>query len=417
VRETDSFTNKTTCTISVMTKKTWLFIFFLSIAFSAWLSIIFFSINRADVDEKVHYRQISRFVKGNYEILPNLTTIPGYHVVIALFSKIGGYHSLEKTRIISLALSLITIWVFFIISKRLKVNDPHIKTLQFMFLPISFLYFPLLYTDIPSLLFVLIAFYFSIKKQYYLSALFSLVAILTRQNNIIWIIFIWTYNYVSIYGFSISMAKIIAYLRLTIAHIGIFAAFALFLFFNHGVAIGDKTNHVAGLYLGNIYLFLAITGLLFLPIIITSTFHKINLCKTKKFLAFGLGAGFLLASSFVLFPPQLHNGNLKLTFLMNIVLKYAYGEYAYLYAIAIFLGCIFIFIAKIEKTNLLFLPFAALYLAPSFLVAQRYSIIPLVFLLLFKKETDKKSELVLLVYFLILSLALIYIVFNTAIDF
>lgn len=399
-----------------MTKKLWLFIFFLTLAFSTWLSIIFMSIDRADVDEKVHYRQISRFVKGNYEILPNLTTIPGYNIIIAIFVKVGGYHSLEKARIISLALSMITIWIFFIISKKLNANDPHIRTLQFVFLPISFFYFPLIYTDIISLLFVLVAFYFSLKKQYYSSAIFSILAILTRQTNIVWAVFIWVYSYVSIYAFRLSLKSLYEYLRLTIGYICVFILFAIFVFFNQGIAIGDKTNHEAGLYFGNIYLFLSVIGLFFLPILI-SLFRKIIFYKSNKFFILGSVIGILISISFIIFPPALHNGNLKLTFFMNIILKYAYNQYTFLYALAIFLGFIFIFTARIKKSDLLLFPFTILYLLPSFLVAQRYLIIPLVFTLLFRKETNKKSEFLLLIYLCILSLSFVYMVFNTSIDF
>jgi len=396
-------------------KKYWLFIFFISLACSIWFLTIFWG-DKADVDEKVHYRQINRFVKGDFEILSNLTTIPGYHIVIAFFVKIGHHHTLETARLISLLLSIITIWVFFMLSKKFQVRDPLIKTLQFVFLPISFFYFPLLYTDIFSLLLVLSAFYFSLKNRYKLSALFSLASILTRQTNIVWAVFIWLYTYLSTYGFSFSLKIFRDYLRQTIGYISLFIAFVIFTLINHGIAIGDRNNHITGFYLGNVYLFLATIGFLFLPVLITSL-HKIDNNKLKNFFIFGIGPGALIASSFIFIMPKLSNNNIKLTFFMNIILQGAYHQYRWIYALAIFLGYLVIFTANIKKKDLLFFIFALLFLVPSFLVAQRYLIIPLIFLLLFRKETDKKTEYCLLFYFSLLSLFLTYIVFTTAINF
>ena len=396
-------------------RKYWLFIFFISLAFSVWLATIFFG-DKANVDEKVHYRQINRFVNGNYEILSNLTTIPGYHAVIAFFVKISHFHTLEMARLISLLLSAVAIWIFFRLSKEFKARDPLMKTLQFIFLPISFFYFPILYTDIFSLLLVLSAFYFSLNKRYQLSALFSLAAILTRQTNIVWAVFIWLHIYLSTYGFSISSKILRDYLRQTVGYIGLLILFSVFIWVNQGIAIGDRNNHTAGFYLGNIYLFLATVGFLFLPVLISSL-RELNRDKLKNFFVFGVGLGTLIAVSFIFIMPALSTSNTKLTFFINIILHGAYQKYCLLYALAILFGYLVIFTTKFEKNDLLFLPFAVFFLLPSFLITQRYLIIPLVLLLLFRKEKDRKTEFSLLFYFFGLSLFLTYMSFATAIDF
>lgn len=76
------------------------FIFFMCFAFSVWLIILFFSQDMF-VDEKTHFRQIGRFLKGNFKILPKLTTIPGYHAVIAFFAHFFKHSSLTLIRFIS----------------------------------------------------------------------------------------------------------------------------------------------------------------------------------------------------------------------------------------------------------------------------------------------------------------------------
>jgi len=283
--------------------------------------------------------------------------------------------------------------------------------LQFVFLPISFLYFPLVYTDIFSLLMVLLAFYFSLEKKPKLTALFSLGAVLTRQTNIIWVLFIWLYEFVSAFGFSFSWKNCLTYLRQSFGQLLVFFAFTVFVFANKGIAIGDTKSHQAGLFLGNIYLFLALAGLLFWPFLL-SALKKIDRSKLERFLIFGVGIGAIFALSFAFFPPALHIYNLKLTFLRNIILNGAYHQYTWAYVLAIFVGYLTIFLMKFEKQALLLFPLTFLVLAPSFLVEQRYAIISLVLLILLRKEEkekdDEKIQLFMVFYFLLLSLALMY---------
>lgn len=398
-----------------MTKKNWIFIFFLGVAFLMWFIILFFGPANF-VDENTHNRQIGRFLKGDYEILPSLTTIPGYHATIAFFAQFISHPSSKDIRLISFLLSVPSLWVFYAITKKLKVLNPLTKTLQFIFLPISFFYFPLVYTDIFSLLLVLLAFYFVLHKRYKLSALFSLASVLVRQTNIVWILFIWLYEYASINGFSISREKIVIYARRTIGHIAVFFAFIIFVWLNNGVAIGNRENQKAGFYMGNIYFFLVMAGFLFLPVLITSL-GKLDRAKLRRFLIFGIGAGALVTCSFILFPPPVHEDNLKLHFLRNIILNYGYHQYIWAYALAIFLGYTTLFLMKFEKASFLLFPFIAASLLPSLLIEQRYAIVPMVFLLLLRKEAGRKTEFSLALYFIALSLGLMYMILKTALFF
>ena len=399
------------------TKKQWPFLFLLSLAFFLWFFILFTS-NTHYADEGAHHDQIRHFLNGHYDLLPFITNIPGYHVVIALLSKLIYFNidkpSLQEIRLISFMFSSVSIWVFYLISKKLSHRDPLIKTLQFVFLPVIFIYFPLLYTDIFSLLIVLLAFYFMLRRQPRLSALFALVSILIRQDDIMWVIFIWLYGYVSIYGFSVSIKMLLGYVRSTYEYLFTFFAFAAFVFFNKGIAMGDKAAHEAGFYLGNVYFFLVLSGILFIPIFITSI-RKLAISKIKSILIFGVVPGALIASSFIVFPPAIHPynlNNLKVAFLRNIILRSAYHQYIWLYAVAIFVGYMTFFLMKFEKKNYLIFPFSFLALVPSLLVEQRYAIIPFVFLLLLRKESDAKTEKMIVPYFFVISLALSYMILN-----
>lgn len=396
--------------------KYWIAGLFLMIAVLTWLSIIFVG-KSSYIDEPYHARQIQRFVKGNYDLVSQLTTIPGYHLTIAMVAKMLNTPGIKQLRLISLVFSLISIWVFFLLTKKLDAKNPLLKTLQYVFLPISFLYFPLVYTDIFSLLLVITAFYFAISKRYSISAFFSLAALLVRQNNITWIVFFWVYTYILENGFSFSWKKILEHIRRGAGYIVAAILFVIFVWFNGGVAIGDQGRQQAGFYMGNIYFFLAVMGVLFLPSIIASISREIKHNIFKKRIIFGVLAGVIMACLFLFFRPTLHEYNLASGFLRNSILQLAYQQYAWAYALAIFFGCLALSLMKFEKKSLLLLPFVTAYLMPSWLVEQRYLIIPLVFVLLFRKETNSKIEYVNMLYFILLSIGLAYMVLKIGIFF
>ncbi len=392
------------------------FIFFISVAFSMWLVILFASPNSKYVDESTHYRQIGKFTKGNFEVQSTLPMIPGYHLAVAMTEKPLGHISITKVRLVSFSFSIVSILIFFLILKKLEVENIYVRTLQFVFLPISFLYFPLVYTDIFSLMLVLAVFYFALIKKYNISAVFSLLAILVRQNNTVWILFVWLYDYFSLYGFSMTLKIVTSYCRRTVGYIFVLLSFLAFIYFNQGISIGDRINHQAGFYLGNIYFFLATVFLLFLPILL-QTFFKINFSKYRNYLVFGLVVGAIIAVSFLLFPPDLHTYNRKLGFLRNIILQLSYHQYTWLYALSIVMGCVTLFLIRFREKTYLIFPFVAAFLIPSLLVEQRYFIIPLTFLLLLKKDTGNKLEFLFMLYFLTISSALMAMLFFTNIFF
>jgi alpha-1,2-glucosyltransferase len=399
--------------INVEMRNKIIFVFFLGLAFLIWLMAIYGG-DSSYADEKTHSRQINRFLKGNYYLLSDLTTIPGYHLVIA--SAISGANffvdlsAMREIRLVSLSISLISIWLIFLIAKQLKIKNPTLRTLQFIFLPISFFYFPFIYTDIFSLTLILASFYFLLKKRYTFSSFFIFLSLLTRQTNIVWATFFWCYAYVSDYGFFFSLNFLKKHLRQTIGYVSMGISFMVFIILNHGIAIGDRINQQVGFHLGNVYFFLAIVGILFLPMSFISfiSFFKTYKIKFYRSLILNIIIGGSIVASFIFFTPDLHMYNFKMHFLRNIILQQAYHQYIFLYSLVIFLGYLTIFQLKFEKKALLLFPFTLACVIPSWLIEQRYYIVPLVFMLLFRKETGLKREYALLLYFFVLSTSLMY---------
>jgi len=123
------------------------FICFLILALILWSLFLFMP--NFYVDEYIHYSQISLFLSENYSIVPKITTFPFYHLVIAKVSSMFGYSSNTfGLRLVSFLMSLVSVWIFYLLAIKLNIKNYLFRTLQFVFLPISFIYFALIYTDI-----------------------------------------------------------------------------------------------------------------------------------------------------------------------------------------------------------------------------------------------------------------------------
>lgn len=400
-------------------EKARLFWIFLSIAFLIWLCIIFSlaDVNVLYVDESIHTEQVSLFLKGDMSLSFQLTLIPGYHFLVAGIYKIVAWSlpgNIVAFRLISLLLSSGSIYMFYLFSKRNNIKDYFLRILQCIFLPISFLYFPLVYTDIFSLFLILAAFYMADSRRYGWSAIFSFASILVRQNNVVWVAFFWLYIYLMENNLSFSIKSVIAHIRRTWGYLVVFISFLLFIWINKGLVIGDREMHQFGFYMGNVYFFFVLVGVLFLPIFIRRIF---SFKKIQKIEIIGIIIGAILAILFFYFRPSLHYYNFLPHFLRNNILQSAYYQYPYLYGLAIWIGAITLFSLKFEKIWFLILPFIFIYLIPSFLIDQRYLIIPIIFLLLFRKELDLKTESILLFYFFLLSWLVLCVVFILGLAF
>ena len=106
-------------------------------------------------DEYYHFNQIYRYLSGDYSLNPALTTIPGYHVLIATVLRIFQTNSLGAARLVSFIISLSSIIIFYLLAEHIDRKSSGIKTLQYSFFPLALPLFPLVYTDIFSMTLVL----------------------------------------------------------------------------------------------------------------------------------------------------------------------------------------------------------------------------------------------------------------------
>ncbi len=350
------------------------------------------------MDEGVHFQQITLFREGRLELSPRLTMLPGYHALTAtamrLFDKSGRY----SARFFSTAISLATILVFYLLSGGLRSFTSLAKTFQFAFLPILFPFFPLIYTDVLSLLLVLIGLYLTLGKRYNLGALTVGLSLLVRQNNIVWLGLLYALAF-SEYCHPRGWLWLTGHLRpdflrrAWVFWLGL-AGFLLFLLVNGGVAMGDDLNHPSplqgaslGLHAGNLYLLLFLSFFLFLPL------HLANLPTLGVFLWRRPWVLLLLLAFFLVYLPTFVNSHPYNVLAPQVVWRNRLLMAATasplaktLFFLPLAAGLLSVAVTPLaEKRYYWLYPFTALALLPAWLVEPRYYFVPLALFILFRR--------------------------------
>ena len=175
--------------------------------------------------------------------------------------------------------------------------------------PVLYFFSWLYYTDPGSTCFTLLMFSFCLSRQHLPAALMGCVAIMFRQTNIVWVLFCTGMvkddvleEYVrskkrgrvnlkslpDLEQFKVIM-KYVFESQLSVFMVGkriflnsywygcVILCFAIFVFVNKGIVVGDRSNHQAVLNCPQVFYFLAISGAF-------SIVHLISTCKIKRFM-------------------------------------------------------------------------------------------------------------------------------------
>lgn len=378
-----------------------------------FLIFFFFKDFRLVQDEYYHYNQIERFIIGESSINPALTTLPGYHLLMATFIKIFQINTLAFVRLLNVIFGLLTVGIFY---KVVKIIDPkhavH-KTLQLAFFPLTLPFVFLVYTDILSLGLLLVAFYFIQKKQYGFTGVVGLISLLIRQNNVIWLLFYCAIAYVQDYGFSLHREKLVSWVKKVWVILLDVVLFILFSLWHGGFALGDESMHPVSIFHpGNIYLLLFLFALLFWPSVVGNLSAGLKAFRPKKMLL-------LLIPFFVMIPAVTfvndHPFNSPWWFLHNFFLVFFTADIfrKLLFFTIVTISLYALGLVRLEKKSFYLLyPFTVLFLLPSWLIEARYSIVPFCFFILFKKEQSSTVSGIQIVYEVILSAILIIGILN-----
>jgi len=342
-------------------------------------------------DERHHLRQIEMFCGGEYQVYGKLTTIPGYHALVALLGRTGGGCSLRLARGANAVFGLLCVVIFLLAARRAAAALPTARALQFYFLPILLPYHFLAYTDLLSLLLVLGSLLLLLRGCPAAAGGVGALSLLVRQNNVAWLAFICLYLLVEERLWKGWRGKTAGYLRRAWPSLLGIAAFAGFLAANGSVVLHEKGAHRVGLHSENVFAALSLYCLLFLPSVLASLWiHRDRLADLR--LMWLLALGYLL---FVWsFHPD-HPYNEFDGFLRNDVLRVLNREPAirlafYLPAAAAMAA---LWLDGLRWPSLaLVYPLALGLLVPAWVIEARYYFVPYTLLLLFRKDQSPFVE-------------------------
>ncbi|MCP4398961.1 MAG: hypothetical protein GY801_16885 [bacterium] len=359
-------------------------------------------------DENHHVKQIDRFLNGNFHQLSTLTTIPGYHAVLAILAKASTLHELAHLRAFSLILGLAAVGVFYACARRNIPERAAQRTLAFFLLPIFFPYLALVYMHSLSMLLILLGVLCYLKKRHLLVPLFLGLSVLARQTNIIWVLMFLTMLYFDTRKeHHKPSAWFKTYRGVILSYGAVMASFVIFVLWNGGVALGDRDKHQPGLRIENIAFFLYLFFLLFWPFLIANTTRILSQIKQHTLIVTLCSLSFALL--YVFFFKVSHPYNSPDIFLHNRLIENLHSTPSNtllsLVPILPALWGLFSFRLQQRSFYLLYL-FGTLALLPFDLIEHRYYIPIVTLFLLWKAPEETRFEWALTGYFFLLSLTL-----------
>ncbi|CAK0787759.1 hypothetical protein CVIRNUC_010981 [Coccomyxa viridis] len=250
----------------------------------------------AYMDEWFHVPQTQRYCRGDFQHWdPKITTFPGLYLLAAPYARAVAYLqsyvapegaeqeacSTGRLRSINVLLAA----AYFVLMQQLHRRlHPHtggetatLIAVVALLLPTHFLYAFLYYTDVGAVTFILASYLAVLHERYHLGALLGVVAVAFRQTNAVWVAFI-----LGTAVLNRALERDMQARRLPaekqLLHVlcaswrdkawlvkslwslaAIPAAFAAFVLWNGGVAVGDRAHHVPVLHFMQVFYLLLFT--------------------------------------------------------------------------------------------------------------------------------------------------------------
>jgi len=356
------------------------------------------------VDENDNYVQITNFLHHNFKLL-EISALPGYHALVTFLAMIFGFSTIYEIRIITAIIGYFSVCAYLFLSVKIHGKTDFTGTIQYFLMPVIFVFLFLIYTDIASLLAVMLMVHAVLKRQYTLAGLLGIASMLFRQNNVIWIVFAMSLSYVENFGWSISTDNLKASLRKLWLFILCIALFVSFVIINHGVAVGDASSHPAFKFsTGNISFFLFTIFVMLLPLQVTALPKIYQLLVEKKWLLIPILL-FFLFFWFTFHPDHPYNQIEPQYYMRNLILTRTQLNITYkiFFFFPVLYATLFLIVTPlISQKYYLIYPFTILFLAPSWLIEQRYYLIPLVLLMSFRKKSNTVAEWITIGWFLVI---------------
>ena len=342
-------------------------------------------------DEIHHYRQISGFCHGDYTPNPRVTTIPGYHALSALVGRATGDCSLQRMRLVNAAIGLLSVAAFFAAARAAGAADPVARTLQYFLLPVLLPYHFLVYADSISLLANLVTLALLLRGRFALAGLAGSLAILVRQTNVVWLALVCLSAWMDAPPVREVPDRLHAWLRHSWTALLGLAGFAAFIVWNGGVAVGGRGAFKAGFHTGNVFLFLALYCVLFVPANVAAIRRRAGQFARPLFWA-ALAATYVvfLATFRVDHPFNRFEGFLRNEMLSAVVSNSYWKTVFFLVAAG---GLASLYATRLRRPSLyLIYPLALATLLPLRLIEHRYGLPAFVMLLVCREDEAPAVE-------------------------
>lgn len=348
-------------------------------------------------DELNHYAQIELFLRGEFRIFTRyLTTIPGYHAIVAAIMKLTGGESLDAARLVNMAFSLVAIAGFYALRRKLWPGTETLATAQFIVLPILAPLFFLVYTDVLALMLLVWATFATITSRHWLAAALLVVLISVRQNEVVWaglLCALAAWPLVRAQGVRATREA----LPLVAPYLVPVAAFLAFWAWNGSISLSHEQSALhpdVSLHAGNLFFALFIAGVL-LPLQ--------TIAGLGDFATHARRHPWLIAIPLVVFAAFWWGFRADNPY--NTVIPAYYVRNAFLIAIGtdplvraatgivVALAACGLAFTRLKPAGAYWLyPIAAFALAASWLVEQRYALVPLVLWLAFREHRGRAIE-------------------------
>ena len=359
-------------------------------------------------DELDHYSQIALFRHGDFRVLTlYLTTIPGYHALVAAILWVCGATSLNAARLVNAAFGLAAAAGFHALRRQVWPGTETIATAQFLVLPILVPLFFIVYTDALALALIVWAAWATLGHRYYLCALLLSMLVCVRQNEVVWAGFfamlaVWpSWSEHGLRSWRVILTCGWPYLIPVAGFLG-------FWWWNGSISLSHAQAAMhpdLSLHAGNLFFALFVAGVL-LPLHVlaglrefaAAAHHRRWLFAIPFLLFVGFWWGFHADNPYNAVFPWYYVRN---EFLIAVDTRPAWRAAVGAVVVAAACGLAGTRLRPAAATWLY--PIAALFLAASWLVEQRYVLVPLVLWLAFREQRGRAVEYATLALWLVLA--------------
>lgn len=369
--------------------------------------------SRLLTDEGPHVFQVGMFADGKFEIIPSITMIPTYHAILALIQRVTGLHDVASLRLMNLLGGLLLplfVWRLVAIHSPLESGR---RTLQWFYMPLLFPLFFLVYTDVWALAAMLATLLCALRGRYVLAGCAGLIATLLRQDMIVWVGFAWLLVVLDDFDFRIVWrdwrSQLLPSFLRGLPLLLVMLAFLSFYVWNHGIALGDRSQHELGFNPTNIAYALLYAWLIFLPQNVRAIPRIRQLLRRPACIA-------LLAAGFALYMGTYANAHEynseRLRFYLHNEGLYWLTNYIWIRALAFlpiaWMALTLCVVDLAEPRLRLMYLVAPLSIGLHPLIEQRYYLPAFTLFHVWRPATGARSENALLVIYMVLAVAILW---------